>query len=505
MAENNLYPVAQTLSGKVKGELRDGIAIFHGIPYGGDMGGANRFMAPTPVTPWEGVRDCTKNGHIAVQTGASIADVYDFGPFFSGGHPERFGVYGEEMGEDCLILNVLTPGIDDKKRPVLVYIHGGGYSSGSGTTVLGGDRMCSEQDVVLVGITHRLNVFGYMYLGAFDEKYKDSGNAGMLDLVQALEWVRDNIAAFGGDPEKVTIFGESGGGGKVSTLANMPAAKGLFRGAVVESGSIGSRPIPKEAAAKYAESFLFMLGMTPDDLSKLETLPTSYIFNCANNLRLRLGPVADGINLPEDVCVYDSLDPNVVFVVGSSEDEVAAFASEKELKISSFEEVAEMITKGNRFGGDSISIEKAREIVEKVRALDTKNSTPDHIYFKIRSMCGVFGKGAFDHTMNLANQGVKVYHYLTRYDAPDRIVPGKKYSWHVADVPYQMRIVLHPEDEEHSKDLCAMICAFARTQNPSIPGVDWPLFTADKRETLINDDVFTIESDPCKPYREIEM
>ncbi|MBQ9712263.1 MAG: carboxylesterase/lipase family protein [Bacteroidales bacterium] len=192
------HPVAVISSGKISGENRDGIAIFRGIPYGGPCDGANRWMPPTPVQPWEGTRDCTVNGPIAMQNSQSIsADPTGLGRYFNGGHPELFGCEDEYESENCLVLDVLTPGIDKAARPVLVYIHGGGFATGSGSLVLGADRLSREEDIVIVGVNHRLNIFGYLYLGALDPAYETSGSVGMQDLVQALEWVRDNIAALG--------------------------------------------------------------------------------------------------------------------------------------------------------------------------------------------------------------------------------------------------------------------------------------------------------------------
>ena len=179
-------PVVKTGSGKVMGETREGVAIFRGIPYGGDCGPGRRFMAPVPAASWEGVRDCTKNGPIAVQLGESVAASAAFREYFGGGHPELQGVLEEEQGENCLVLNVLTPDLTGK-RPVLFYIHGGGFTTNSGSIATGGDRLVREQNLVLVSVNHRLNAFGFLYLGDLDPKYKDSGNAGMLDLILALK------------------------------------------------------------------------------------------------------------------------------------------------------------------------------------------------------------------------------------------------------------------------------------------------------------------------------
>ncbi len=162
-------PIVTTSKGKVKGETRNGVAIFRGIPYGAPTDGENRFKKPEPAPPWEGVLDCTINGPIAVQNGMSISGAPGLGDYFSGGHPELFGVADEKQGENCLVLNVLTPGVDRKERPVLVYIHGGGFDTGSGTLTLGADKLAKEEDLVIVGVNHRLNLFGFLSLGHLDQ------------------------------------------------------------------------------------------------------------------------------------------------------------------------------------------------------------------------------------------------------------------------------------------------------------------------------------------------
>ena len=298
-----LNPVVTTRHGLVLGESRDGVAIFRGIPYGANCGGARRWLPPLPAENWDGIRDCTKDINIAVQLTNTIPATSPAGMYFCGGKPERIRFEDQTQSEDCLVLNVLTPGIDHKKRPVLVYIHGGGYASGSGSLVLGADELAKEEDLVLVGVNHRLNVFGYLYLGAFNEKYAESGTAGMLDLVLALEWVRDNIERFGGDPDKVTIMGESGGGMKVSTLMAMEKAQGLFRHAIVESGSAPVGTISKEKAAEVARLVLEKLGLKPSELDKVTEIPARAIYDAAMSISevqgaLGFAPVGDGINLP---------------------------------------------------------------------------------------------------------------------------------------------------------------------------------------------------------------
>jgi para-nitrobenzyl esterase len=270
-------PIASTGYGKVRGVAMKQALEFRGVPYGGPAAGVNRFLPPTKVTPWKGVRDAVVAGPRSMQAvNKAFGDVSIFsapviGEYFAGGRKDAIEIGSEATSENCLVLNVLTPGLQGK-RPVMIYIHGGGFAIGSGALTLVADRFVAEQDVVLVGVNHRLNVFGYTYLGAIDPKYADSGNVGQLDLIAALQWVRDNIAHFGGDPSNVTIFGESGGGGKVSTLMAMPGAKGLFRRAIVESGShLAVRT--KEAATENTNYMLSALGLTASQVDQLQSVP----------------------------------------------------------------------------------------------------------------------------------------------------------------------------------------------------------------------------------------
>ena len=223
------------------------------------------------------MRDATRAGPRAWQVSSpqsgtlSIFRAPVIGSYFSGGREDMPGITDEAEDENCLVLNVLTPALQGR-RPVLVYIHGGGFAQGTGALTLGGDRFVAENDAVLVGLNHRLNALGYSYLASLDPKFADSGNLGQLDLVLALRWVQSNIAAFGGDSSNVTIFGESGGGGKVSTLLAMPSAKGLFKRAIIESGSTLSVRT-REAAESDTQKLLALLNLGRDAAAGLAALP----------------------------------------------------------------------------------------------------------------------------------------------------------------------------------------------------------------------------------------
>jgi para-nitrobenzyl esterase len=262
-------PVVETAAGKVQGMLEGGVRVFKGIPYGAPTGGANRFRPPQPMAPWTGVKVTTAYGAPAPQGRPSTAPPLPprdpaLPPPLINNAPTG------AQSEDCLVLNVWTPGIDNAKRPVLVWLHGGGFATGSGSSAwYDGVRKASKQDVVVVTINHRLNVFGYLYLGDLGGgEFRDAASVGMLDCVAALQWVRDNIASFGGDPKRVLIYGESGGARKTSSMMAMPPAQGLFNRCVVQSGSQLRLDTP-EIGMERTEKLLKALNIPKSDLSRL--------------------------------------------------------------------------------------------------------------------------------------------------------------------------------------------------------------------------------------------
>src|ERR1700729_733503 len=252
-------PVANTTSGKIRGVVQENkVNAFRGIPYGAPTGGTNRFMPPVKPEAWTSVKDTVEWGPEAPQgPHTEIPEVAATIPKLT-------------VSEDCLHLNVWTNGLDARKRPVMVWLHGGGFTSGNGSyTMYDGANMAHKHDVVTVTVNHRLNSFGFLYLADIGgAKYANASNVGMMDIVAALEWVRDNIAAFGGDPANVTIFGQSGGGGKVSALMAMPPAHGLFHKAIIQSGA-DVRGVSVEAANKSVELFLSKLNLKPDQIDQL--------------------------------------------------------------------------------------------------------------------------------------------------------------------------------------------------------------------------------------------
>jgi para-nitrobenzyl esterase len=245
-------------SGRIRGGHSRGALAFKGIPYAGSVSGRNRFKQAPQVTPWTGVRDAIRLGPPAMQ-----------------GPGTTFGEHEPAYSEDCLVLNVWTPAVKDGgRRPVMFYCHGGGFTTGSGgQNIQDGARLAATYDVVVVAVNHRLGLFGYLYLGELGgSEYATSGNQGMLDIVAALDWVRQNISVFGGDPGNVMLFGESGGGGKTSALMAMPAAGGLFHKAGIQSG-VMMHGLPGDIATETARRLLAGLGLAPHELGRLTEVP----------------------------------------------------------------------------------------------------------------------------------------------------------------------------------------------------------------------------------------
>ena len=317
---------AVTTAGRVAGRSLDigggrTIASFLGIAYGASTGGINRFKPPQPVEPWPGIRAASSHGPSAPQEVIEQTQML-----------ELFGGCAEpSMSEDCLYLNVWTPGVDAGTRPVFVYFHGGGHTMGSGSWPAYDGTAMATRDVVVVTVNHRLGVMAYLHLGhLLGDEYAASGACGMLDCVASLEWVRDNITAFGGDPGNVTICGESGGGSKVATLLAMPAADGLYHRAAIMSGWFDLRGASVEAASAVTDKVLAHVGLTADTARELLSMPTEQLVAASSalgGLVSGLAPMVDGrhITMQPIDAVRNGRSPAVPLLIGSTRDEYSMF------------------------------------------------------------------------------------------------------------------------------------------------------------------------------------
>ena len=309
-------PILETAAGKLRGASAGGVHSFKAIPYAASTEGAGRFLPPAKVIPWAGVRDAVRFGNSAPQIASEPDPLSSWYSTI------------ESISEDCLSLNVFTPGLDGAKRPVMVWIHGGAWGNCAGSAPgFDGSNLAKNGDVVVVTVNHRLNVFGYIQLDDRDERFADAGNTGVLDLVAALRWVRDNAAACGGDPGNVTIFGQSGGGAKVSALFAMPAARGLFHRAIAQSCSGSLRLCGQEEAARLTHGLAQQLGMDGATGAALQAVPVQRIIAALQAMPRAFRPVLDGRNFsqhPFDPAA-PSISSDIPFMVGNAATEATLY------------------------------------------------------------------------------------------------------------------------------------------------------------------------------------
>lgn len=494
-------PVARTAAGRVRGTEREGVNIFLGVPYGADTGGANRWLPPRPPALWTGIRNATAYGSAPPQTNPMATpmqeetDMLQKGPF----------------GEDCLTLNVYTPAIgrNSGKRAVMVWFHGGGFSAGSGNaTSYDGVNLARKQDVVLISVTHRLNHFGFLYLGdLYGEAYADSGNVGMLDCVAALQWVHDNITNFGGDPGRVMVFGQSGGGGKVSTLMGMPAAKGLFHCASAQSGS-AVRSGTKAQAAANAKRLVDSLGVK--SLAEMQAAPWQKIIDVANANRGAggNGPIVDGRSLPANVFdpAASPLSRDVPLISSTVETESASWGA----PIDPVDD-AELLNRVKQT--TRLSDADAASLIGVYRA-----SYPgkDNTYLaQLLISQWTFTDGVTTQAERKAAQaaqgGAPDYFFYFAHHAAVR--GGRLHAPHTSEIPYCFDSLAHAapivgpatlEKQALADKVSTYWANFAKTGNPNGKGLpEWRPYNLQTRPTLMitTEDQPTMRDDPMGPTR----
>ncbi len=411
------------------------------------------------------------------------------GAYFSGGRADGPALTDQKDSENCLVLNVLTTSLVGK-RAVMVYIHGGGFTGGSAALTVLSDRFVADNDVVLVGVNHRLNVFGYTYLGGLDPRYAESGNVGQLDLIAALKWVRHNIAHFGGDANNVTIFGESGGGAKVSTLLAMPGAKGLFHNAIVQSGSfLGAKT--QDEATEATRKLMSSLGLGPADVTALVQLPAEKLLAGALSPSSGGGPggpVVDGHSLlvqpwkgnaPEEA-------RGVNMIIGTCKDEGTLFAlKDTELFHLDWDSLQSRLTQPGTLGAPGIPKAELKDVIEAYRQ-DFPSASATDVYFRIQSDRGARTNAIAQAGMKVAQDAGRVYMYYFEWNTP--VLDGRLRAFHTADLPLEMRLVEYPQAEPLSRQLAGAWAAFARTGSPNEKDLPvWPAYTLASRSTMLYD------------------
>jgi para-nitrobenzyl esterase len=491
--------LVETSAGKLQGVEADGVKIFKGVQYGAPPEGAARFKAPLPVKKWAGVKEALAYGHCAPQGNSLVRNT----PARGGG----LSLEGENptFAEDCLYLNVWTPGLDNGKRPVLVWLHGGGWSTGSGGSVLyDGTNMARTQDVVVLTINHRLNVFGYLDLSAAGKEYQDSSCAGLHDVVLALKWVKENIGRFGGDANNVTIFGESGGGRKVSALMAMPAAQGLFHRAVVESGS-ALRMDTKEVALERTQKLFDALQLNPKQVDKLLALPADALLGAVGKATAGTGQFRPSTGSPSmPAHPFDpgapAMSANVPMLIGTNLTE-ASFAMGRDPRVLSLDE-AGVVERTKAL----VPPEKAAEVVALYKRL-YPNLQPSDWLFRLATDRSYFLDSTIQAQRKADAGKAPAFLYSFYWEQP--LAAGRTHVPHGSEIAFvfnNVSLARGTNPEKLAATMCGAWAAFARTGNPSTAAIGkWIQYDSKNRPTMILDKECRIENDPRSEQRKLML
>ena len=486
----------ETTFGKIKGSRRGDIHAFRGVPYGAPTGGNNRFLPASAPAPWTDVKTCAEIGPRAPQTQARI--IHEWGVLY------RL----EAASEECLVLNVWSKGLaDNAKRPVMVWLHGGGFAGGSsGGLPYDGTNLANVHDVVFVGVNHRLNVFGFLYLPEVGgEKYSQASNVGMLDVVLALQWVKDNIEKFGGDPNNVTILGQSGGGSKVSTLLGMPAAKGLFHRAIAQSGSQVRSLTPDQGTAT-ARAVLKAVNLKPNQIDQLQQMPYYVLRDALTDAEGvgQFAPVMDSRTIPAHNFdpVATPISEDVPLMIGSTDTEITwnTFQNYDKLDEASLRHYVRGALRSDDATAD--------RLIALYRASYPSASNLD-LFLKLGTDASNFRRGTGLQAERKAALGkAPVFKYHFGFYSPVR--DGELRSMHCMDIPFALHntqiagpvLGTAPELQGLEEKMSTAWATFARTGNPNHPGIpEWKPFTLEARDTM----VFNIDTKAVPDYKGEEL
>lgn len=474
-SDQDQNPVVETTAGDVSGSVNDSVYAFLGIPYAK----ADRFMPPQDPDAWDGVRECTDFGQVARQ-------IVPWYPDSVQNEKELFSV------------NVWTQGVNDgKKRPVLLWLHGGGFHTGaSNDPMTYGEAMARKGDIVMVSVNHRLNILGFLDLSACGEKYAQSANVGVLDIVKALEWIRNNIESFGGNPADVTIVGESGGGGKVGTIMCMPAAQGLFHKAIIQSGTL-LNTMTKETSQQLGLAVLEQLGLTPEEVAKLDTIAYADLVKAGNEAIAKISgprrpgsptmfgfaPSADGVVLLQQPFSpgFAEISKDIPVMIGSTLNEMMPVA----------------------YGEKELTLEQAKERLVKIYGNKTDQyielfakAYPDYTPQDLLSIDTVFRP----YTIRTADaraeeSSAPLYVYFLAWKS--QVDNASKGSFHGLDIPLAFNNVdLRADWTGNTEEAWALAdkmssawLNFVKGANPNVEGVlpEWEPYTAENGVTMYFD------------------
>jgi para-nitrobenzyl esterase len=490
-----LFFDVETAHGVVRGMANTGIKVFRGIPYGADTGGKNRFMPPRKPAAWTGVRPAIAFGPISPQTPSGYRS--DYSQLIA--WDRHVGIGG--MSEDCLSLNVWTPGVNDNaRRAVLVSFHGGGWATGSANgPMYDGGQLSLLGDVVVVTVNHRLASLGYTHLAAVGapEEFRNAGVCGVMDMVASLEWVRDNIAAFGGDPSRVMIFGQSGGGSKTSTLLATPAAKGLFHRAAVQSGSTLRLAEPADAE-KAADQFLKKLGLTRARAAEIQRLPWEQLLEAQGGINPGFTPVMDGRYLPHHP--FDPAAPpesrDVPLIISTTLEDAALRLTNWDLNDAGLTALL-----NERYSG------KASEILALYRPI-TAGKTPYLVQAQVFTDNSTRARAITQAERKAAQGGAGVWMYVWEWATPG--FDGKLGAVHGHDVDASFNLYRNGicgSGQKAGRVMCTRLAsawvAFAKTGNPDNDHIPhWPTYDAAARATMVFDTNTRVVNDPRAAIRQ---